>query len=409
MNDGNHHQVVELAIPALPERSRDFWTPMLPQITATCLWPDIFAIPLLNGEDGPWRRYFPAETPKHSFEKHGAAAREHFFDIRFYIAHLVTLLQQEDWENCCRCLGVFSHYLGDFSEQAHFYEDGITLLLPPPPDRINCNPHRMVEEVNSTLAAIAHQPCVLGDTIDTIVMRLEGRLRELYETSLASIIPILSALYQRDAAAAERWKNPVVAGTAAVMADVLHTLWCLHAGVWSDDERKALLSVRLDALEPAGYDVEFNYGFRPIRSAITLDQIGHAIPLQLRFAGEIQAVEGLCLVPHALPIAGTEYRSAVEFNLPPGAFNRFTSVVGLLAGFTPQARCRFTVETDGKTLYQSPEVSEEHAAIPIELDITDRQRLCLVVHTDGSTDKLAFPIWGLPGLTGREVSSRIMR
>ncbi len=400
MNNTDHHKVVELAIPALPESSRSFWLPLMDRITATCLLPDAIAIPLLNGEMGPWRHYFTAQPPKHSFEKTGASARTHFFDMRHPLEHTLACLRQGDLEEACRFLGVFSHHLGDFGEPAHYYEQEITLLVPPPPDRVNCNPHRMIEETVSRITRIDHQPQVLGDTIDSILMRLEGRCRELYETTLGVIVPMLSAIYHGERGTAGALVDPVVGQTAAVMADVLHTLWCVHAGRWTVEERRVLAACRLDRMEPAAYDVEYNYGCRPIRRAITIDQVGHAMPLQLRLdPGDPRAVspvEGLCVIPHALPIRGTPYQAVLEFDLPPGSFTQFTCTAGLLAGFTPQARCRFIVEADGQRLFESAERVEQSPAIVIDCDVASRHRLKLVVLTDGSTDKLAMPIWARP-------------
>jgi hypothetical protein len=181
MNHANHHRVVELAVATLPATSRTFWEPLAAGVTETCMLPDQFAIPLLNGEDGFWRHYFPAETPKHSFEKIGAAARVHFFDLRFYLESVLERLRANDLAEACRFLGVFAHHLGDFGEPAHYYEHEVTLLLPPPPDRLNCNSHRMIEDTASTVNRIDYAPQVLGDTAGSIVLRLEGRLRDLYE------------------------------------------------------------------------------------------------------------------------------------------------------------------------------------------------------------------------------------
>jgi hypothetical protein len=107
-------------------------------------------------------------------------------------------------------------------------------------------------------------------------------------------------------------------------------------------------------------------------------------------------VDGLCVVPHALPIEGTRPLAAVEFDLPPKAFTRFTGVAGLLAGFSPQAACPFVVEGDERVLFESLPLHAEDAAVEVDVELSDNRRLRLVVHTDGSTDKLAFPIWGRP-------------
>ena len=64
MNKANHHKIIALSVPALPAPSRSFWEPLTADIAATCMLPDEVAIPLLNGERGPWRGYFPPDIPK---------------------------------------------------------------------------------------------------------------------------------------------------------------------------------------------------------------------------------------------------------------------------------------------------------------------------------------------------------
>lgn len=407
MNEANHHKIITLAVGGLPQRSRSFWEPLRSEIEATCMLPDKVAIPLLNGEDGPWRRFFPPEVPDHSFEKHGASARSHFFDLRFYVERVLRLLHGGDVHEACGFLGVFSHYLGDFAEPAHYCEREITLLAPPPPERMNCNSHRMIEDVPSTITEHSYRARPLGHTAGTLVLRLEGRLRRLYELAMATPVPMLKALYADRAAEASRLSDRVVAATVEVMGEVLHSVWGTHHDGWTTEERQRLARCRLDALEPAAYDVEFNYGFRPIREAITVDQIGAAVPLRLNFvendALTVKSVEGLCVVPHALPIAGTRYRATLDFDLPPGEFKRFTATAGLLAGVEPQATCRFVVKGDGRVLFESSPVNVGDAAMGMDVDVSGISRLRLAVHTDGSTDKLAFPIWARPtvaSLTG---------
>jgi hypothetical protein len=368
--------------------------------------PDQMAIALLNGEDGPWRRFFPPQAPDHSFEKQGASARAHFFDHGFYIERVLRLLRDGDEPEACRFLGVFSHYLGDFAEPAHYYEREVTLLVPPPPERMNCNSHRMIEDVPSGISEHSYHPRPLGRTAGTIVLRLEGRLRQLYERAMATPVPMLKALYADDMAAATRLSNRVVADTVEIMGDVLHSLWCVYRGGWTPEERENLSRCRLDILEPAAYDVEFNYGCRPIRKAITIDQIGTAVPLRLNLveddATTIQNVEGICVVPHALPIEGTRYRAILDFDLPPEAFERFTAAAGLLAHFRPQATCRFIVKGDEQVIHESLPISPTDPAESIDVDISGVSHLRLSVYTDGSTDRLAFPIWAWPTvMTGR--------
>ncbi len=400
MNTTDHHKIVRMAIEALPEPSRKFWNLFRDRIIGACMLPDDMAVQLLNGEDGPWRRYFPPAIPKHSFEKSGAAARAHFFDIRFYTDRIIELLMRNEIDEACGFTGVFAHHIGDFCEPAHYYEREITLLLPPPADMLNCNSHRMIEDTPSTVTAIDYAPRILGDNSSTITMGIESRLREAYELSLASIIPILEALYRRDKGTAGKTVNRVIVCASEIISDFLYTVYCLHKGGLTHAERQQLAACPLETLEPAAYDVEFIYGCRPIRTAFTPDRTGYAMPLQLRIRNgsrtEIQTVRGLAVIPHALPIHGTDYLASVDYDLPDNTFTRFTCNAGLMVGYTPQAICVFTVEGDGKTVFRSDEMEEFAPSLEIDADITGISKLRLIVSTDRSTDKLAVAIWGNP-------------
>jgi hypothetical protein len=124
-----------------------------------------------------------------------------------------------------------------------------------------------------------------------------------------------------------------------------------------------------------------------------------AQPLALtRSDGTVEAVPGLCTIPHALPLPTIEPAAWLEYRLPPRLFTRFRCDVGLMAGIHPQAAATFEIQLDGRCLVRTDLLSPQRPAVPLDADIRKGRILRLVVRSDGSTDKLAFAVWGRPRL-----------
>jgi hypothetical protein len=296
-----------------------------------------------------------------------------------------------------RFLGVYSHYVGDFAEPAHYYELHIANLLPPPPSYRNCNYHRMIEDICSTVDAPGRPARLLATSAAELDFRLSKPLGSLHANSMAAVIPMLRAIYRRDHARAAKALDPVVRQAADVLADLCLTLWRIARRDISPKQAAALASCPLHDIRPHAFDAEFNYSQRPLVNWITRETYGRAERFRLTGAdGETGPVDGVCVVPHALPGPGISMSSMMEYQLPRGVFSRFETDFGLLAGVDRQAECRFEVLLDGRQAFLSPWVAPGDAAGSVELDITGVRRLRLHTPTDGSTDRLAFPIWARP-------------
>jgi len=63
-----------------------------------------------------------------------------------------------------------------------------------------------------------------------------------------------------------------------------------------------------------------------------------------------------------------------------------------------QAPCRLEVWADGRAAFRSPMLTPQDAARVVRVNVERCRRLRLRAVTDGSTDKLAYAVWGFPRL-----------
>ncbi len=400
MNNPEHHAIVKLALAALPEWAAACWGPLEAEVVGTCMLPDQKAIALLRGETGPWRHYFPRRAWKPHFDGAQADWRAFVPDSRFYLSRTVSALRRGDLLEAARYAGVYSHWIADFAQPAHHYDLEIATLFPPPPAMRNCEYHRMIEDIPSDVARLRHRPGVLGCSQAETLFRLSGRYQALFRRSVAALVPMVQAIYRRRHAPATRLLNGLVADAAALFADFCCTAQALAEGRVPPADRRRLAVCDLRDLAPDRYDVEYNFGHRPLVDWITVESYGRAQPLALHRAdGALEAVPGICTIPHALPLETVEPVAWLEYRLPGAVFARFTCEAGPLAGIARrQAAATFEVRLDGRCVCSSGLLAPGAPAVVLTADVSGGKILRLHVRSDGSTDKLAYPVWGRPRL-----------
>ena len=403
MNQHDHHAIVRLAFSSLRDRADAGLLALQERIAESCMLPDEVAIPLLEGKDGHWRRYFPRVLPKFNFE-HDQRDLHALLPVNgFYVREIIRALRRQDYDSAARFLGVYSHYIGDFTQPAHHYELDIGLLLPPPAVMRNCNYHRMLEDVEATVTTLRRRPCLLGSSPHELLFRLPARYAALFERSVAAVIPMTRAIYRGQFETASRVMDRIVLDSAALFADFCCTVWAIAQRRFRASDLRRLQACDLRNIPPSAYDAEFNFSHRPLIDAVSVAEYGPATRFALFYPrpGDQPAaiaVNGVCVIPHALPLPGVPLGAMLEYRLPRDVFSRFEADVGLLAGETRQAACRFEVLADGRSLFSSPSLKPGDCALHVALDIARCRKLRLTVTTDGSTDKLAFPIWAEPRL-----------
>jgi len=402
VNGPSHNRLVTLALQSLSSCEGGPCRHFADGMYETCMLPDAQAIPLLRGEGGSWRKYLPPVVPPFNFQIPGRRARAFFPPLKFFIRNVAGSLRRGDAAEAGRFAGVFSHFLGDFSEPAHYYELDIGRLLPPPAHMTNCNFHVMIESIESTVRSLQHRPGLLGTSLAEVEFVLESRLAALHGRSVAAVVPMARAIYARKNRNASKVFNGVMRESAEVLADFCHAAHCVARGKFPPAQVAGLRVFDLRRAEPEVCDVEFNFGQRPLVDSITRKTCGRAEPLRLyRRRGRRKVAEevaGICVIPHALPVAGVTFSATLMYRLPEGTYATLETTVGLLAGESRQAACRFEVTADNRRLYRSRQFKPGEVAERLVLDLNGCRELGLAVYTDGSTDKLAYPIWGEPRL-----------
>ena len=236
----------------------------------------------------------------------------------------------------------------------------------------------------------------------TVEDRFEARLARLHKKVLAAIIPMVTFIYQRKNRQAQKVFDKLMNDVVRTFVDFCYTSYAVARGHFSKVEISHLSKCDLRGIEPHSYDVEYNYGHRPLIDVITTDLYNQARPFGLlRREGNknvAKIVRGICTIPHALPLPGTTPSAKIEYRLPKKTFSRFKATIGLYVDVEKQAKCYFQVLADGKSLYKGRMLTPKDRGQAISVDISQCEKLQLLVQTDGSTDKLAYPIWGQPML-----------
>lgn len=404
MNDKEHFAIVEIAFRCLLVGAHSDLKTIRKNALGMCMLPDQQAINLLqNRVPAGMRSFFPKTLPKFNFQHPQGDYRTLLPANRFYISSIMKALRNRQSKEAGKLIGVYSHYLGDFSQPAHHYELEIGRLLPPPRQYVNCEYHRLIEDIPSTIGSIKYHPKPLGTTLDEILFRLDSRFAKLYDRSVAAVIPMTKAIYRNHPEKASKILDGVVGETARLLADVCYTVFSMTQGGFSEHDHVLLQTCDLRELTAHRTDVEFNFSNKVLVDTIRLKDWDCSKPFRQFYRQNRKLVprevKGICAIPHALPMPGYEMRSMLEYELPKSVFDMFQTEIGLLVDESNQAECRFVVEVDGTPVFQSKPFTYRTAAQAISINIEKAKTLRLVVYTDGSTDKLAFPIWANPSLS----------
>lgn len=386
MNQHDHHLLLKLALDNIQGFLKKNYRDLYEMAVACCMYPDEYAVSLLENKKGDWRKYFPKSVNKRF-------AGKALPDIDFYVKNIIHSLKQDDLRNAFCFIGVFSHYIGDFAQPAHWYETERYELLPPP-DGIIRNSHVLIESLNSSLIEFDYVPHIVAAGPEEMIFKLESRFERLKKLTVSKIVPILESLYAGNEKSAKRHYDRVMSNAVELLADFCLTVIKLGRGEVSENDLQECSECRLSKIIASRYDVEGVYGSRPFSGPFILDGTNEKICLQLRRDKGQTIDDGICAIPHALPASGRPMWSWIEYDLPVRVYSGFEVFAGLCEHVSPQAECRFEISGDNQILFQSDMITVGVPAVKISVDVRQIHSLRLTVYTDGSTDKLAFPVWG---------------
>jgi hypothetical protein len=391
MNEHDHNLILRLAFDSLPAKIADQWNDSFDAAYETCMWPDTYAVNLKRDETGVWRNYFPRTS-----RKPGKSQFEsNLPDLEFYASKLMLSLKNGDFNEAGRFLGVFSHLLADFAQPAHWYEKESALLMPPPAELGHRHLHSMIESVESSLERLDATPAVFADSIEELLFKLSRKFQQLMESTVSAIVPMIAALYADDIEQATHVLNPVMEKAAAILADCVATFHAVAFDDFTNAERDTLRRCPLSEASPATFDMENVFGQRPLTGSFTLKPYCDS-PTPFAMATDKGKLisDCVCAIPYAMPEGDRPMWSWMEYAIPAGLYNRFETFVGLCENAVPQASVRFEILSGEKVLSATGMMKAGEPAIFLSAEIANITHLKLIVHTDGSTDKLAFPLWG---------------
>ena len=401
MNSIDHPLLIGLALNTLSGEKRKIWKPLIPGVRGTCMFPDQHAAALYAGNDGEWRKYFIPGKHRPVSKSAQQPLNKYLPPFSFYIKKMITLIRAGNFEEAAAYLGVFSHLLGDFAQPAHWYESEIFALLPPPPELANCNLHSKIEAVSSSLKKISHSPELLASSGKELEFKLKGRFAQLRMISVAAIVPMVENIYAGKIEKTRECYNSIMEEAARILADFIYSVHCIAAKEFPGHELENCRTCSLLEVAPDSYAVEGLYGMKPFSGCFTPSTEVRPLALLIKDKSgicKIRKVDGICAVPYALPDADRPFWSWMEFRLPRNIYRRFQVSIGLCSEIEPQAKCHFEVSGDGRNIYSSKVMTPSSEALHLDLNINDVFRLKLLVYTDGSTDKLAYPVWMTPML-----------
>ncbi|HPA18980.1 MAG TPA: NPCBM/NEW2 domain-containing protein [Verrucomicrobiae bacterium] len=331
-----------------------------------------------------------------------ATQPENFEVLRYFMGKGVAAMRVGDLRDAARYAGTLAHVLEDWTCPAHCVpgDNMFTLFkqfLPPPEPWRYALLHGPVENGTLKVTIGSREPRLLADSVDEAAFRLLQRANEGTAAARAQVIPIIQGLYSGDTNAVVTAQTSAAVCGAGIVADALHTMFCLGAETPLAAVPKTLdLSscIPLEATNlafPQGAFFSRPYWGHAQRGVILRDGT-NAIPLSLL----VEEQGGITEKQFATGI-GTGTRSALSYLVPAGVYDRFAVLAGLQAGLGASGNVQFSVLGNGKVLCAAT-VTGRQPARRLECPIAGVTNLQLVATSGGGDGKGNFAVWAEPQL-----------
>ncbi len=411
VNAESHRRIVVAAAEVLPQPHRTFVRADMDLLERVGNYPDMFDAPTRSDSekdnlDADWRRFcrFPvamAGPTMHAWPHPCTASRQ----IRPLLEHLmggaVGALGNSDGATAVKFLGCISHYLGDCTQPAHLIQLSLLeRMLPRPAGMESLHYHTDIETVTGRVGAL-RSPTLLGACLPEIAWRTASVIAHDFYHCQQYVVPLLQAIFSRNAAEAERVAGEPMTVAAQATADVWYSLLCLGRGRLETETSQlaGLAHVDLRNLPPSDSFVDLVYG-AVIRDASRQDPPnGPLVPARLRFAGgEVRTVHGLGVLPHSGMTGPRECH--LSYDLPEAVFQRLECQVGLNADIGGDGAVRFQVELDGRPVVttDSMTIASPAEALSVPLGQAETLTLRVLDASDGRGFWHNHAIWGEPVL-----------
>ena len=390
MDVTSHMTITRAALAALPERQRQQFADQADDIANLySLYPDIWrwkATGETHDNAVKYGRIPVAETEPYSALPDGSQANVGDEDqepaTRHYIEHILEALKADDRAAAAKFIGAYAHYLEDHGCAAHISGQvlGSLTQLDPPPDpdqRGFVSLHYLFENEDTPYPCdlTAYRPALMGRAVDEALFHLRERYFDIERAKLATVLPYLRALYQRDAEAARRAQAITGNATGEVLADFLFTVLSMASKTFDRASCDRLKSVHLSdvtcSASKAGVcDAYFGAAIKDASLGEFTDFGWPRKPLALRTAdGEKTFARGL----------GMGIKMRVSYDLK-GLFTRFHCLVGVHPTLGREGQMAFAVEVDGRTVFDSGTMTARDEARALEIPLDGARTLTLITN-----------------------------
>ncbi len=370
---GVHDSIAQAAFDSLGEQEQDLFRPYMEEFLSASWYPDKFADRSMSAEakakidpdadlviypDPPEGECYQkilrlTETEAQS----GVAPLRQAFLVEHYSKLTMDYLSKGDIRLAVKCLGVYSHLVGDTTEPIHTVDATvIDVVVPPPPEHIGMELHANVEGLKAPVNIDGYVPQLLGATSEQVAMNAFAQIVAAKKIGAALIVPIVQALYAGDRDRATELSSQAQSASARFTADFMHTMAAFSLGA-VEASRPAPLDLR--EYPHVAAETDMLYRFQPMKDVSLRPYSGgqmHPLSLLAADGKGVETVRGLGVAAYmGPPYDGSRLRKAtVEYYLVPGAYKTFRARVGANPLFDETLiEAVFSVEVDNEEVYRS--------------------------------------------------------
>ena len=400
-----HLAITKSALAVLPAEQKKALGAELEHLGSNyCLIPDNVYTDKDNAKFATMERH-PGEVYLKKLHLPVAEQTENLETLHYFMDKAVTSLKAGKVGDAARYMGTLCHVMEDFGSPSHTVpgDNMFTLLqqfLPPTEVMKGKLMHGPIENGTFAVSIAGYEPQLLGVTLKEASWRLLHRVHEGILNARSTTVPIIQALYAGDAEAVTTHQLKAATMDAKIVADALHTIFCLGSTPFDVQAEDKLKTVSLASYWPVEavhlYYPQTHFFSSPYwghaRSGITLEGGLKEVPLKLR----IQGKNGLAEKIFTQGIS-TGMGKPLTWHLPKGVYRRFTVLAGLQAGLGDKGRVEFTVLGDGKPLATAI-INGSEPAHAFDCDINGIAHLQLATTSRGLDAKSNYAVWAEPTL-----------
>lgn len=334
-----------------------------------------------------------------------ASQEENLVVLQYFVGKAVEALAAKNVEDAARYMGTVCHQIEDYGSPSHTMpgDNQFTLLqqfLPPPEEMKDQLLHGPVESAEWSVSIAGYSPRLLGASVEEASWRLLHRIHEAIVNARSTTIPIILALYGKDAKTVESNQLKAAAVDATVVADALHTIIALGVGDAAKGNGSSPSELPMGGLLPTEaaqlYFPQTQFFSSPYwghpRSGLILADGKRSMPLKLMVAESGKVVER----EFSNGISAGMGRT-LTFPLPKGVYSKFKVFAGLHSELGTEGKVEFSVLGDGKVLANSV-VSGADPSVLMECDLSGVSQLQLSLKSGGGDGKQNYAVWGDPVL-----------